>query len=128
MITRFNKKKPSTDTNLFPAEMMTSYLAQLSSPPRVHATCEDYRCSGPGGIDIEHDEADRKSNKKINQPFRALWGSHGVNQLLFGDEGPIRLWQNVCSSPVTGRSIECGHYMPEEAPAEIADDIVKFFI
>lgn len=134
MVTRFprsigeaEEKNESEEEELFPQDILKSYLANLSSPPRVHAMCEDYRCSAPGGIDFEQDEDDRKRGKKLTQPFRALWGKRGLNQILFGDQGPIDLWQNVCQQKVTGKGIDCGHYMPEESPKEVAEDILAFF-
>lgn len=133
LVTRFprskeeSNEKSSEEEEVFPQDILKSYLSALSSPPRVHAMCEDYRCSAPGGIDFEQDEEDRKKGKKVTQPFRALWGKRGVNQILFGDHGPLELWQNVCEQKVTGKSIDCGHYMPEEAPNEIAQEILTFF-
>ncbi|MCO5549769.1 hypothetical protein L7F22_003242 [Adiantum nelumboides] len=134
LVTRFPRstvekedKKESEEEETFPQDILKSYLSTLSSPPRVHAMCEDYRCSAPGGIDFEQDEEDRKKGKKITQPLRALWGKRGVNQALFGEKGPLDLWQNVSHQKVTGKSIDCGHYMPEEAPKEIADEILTFF-
>lgn len=122
-----NPSHGHSDEPLFPQDVMVSYLAQLSSPPRVHATCEDYRCSAPGGIDFELDETDRKAGHKVMQPLRALWGARNLNQAMFGEEGCLDLWRNVCAGEVSGRSYVCGHYMPEEIPGDIVDEIVSFF-
>lgn len=122
------KKDESEKDEVFPQDILKTYLSALSSPPRVHAMCEDYRCSAPGGVDFEQDEEDRKKGRKISQPVRALWGKRGVNQLLFGDRGPLDLWQNVCQEKVTGKAIDCGHYMPEEEPDQIAQEILSFFV
>ncbi|UZJ53826.1 hypothetical protein CBS101457_003146 [Exobasidium rhododendri] len=121
MVTRFN---PS-DSSVFPPEILESYLDQLSSPEHVHATCEDYRCSAPGGVDLELDEADRKAGREVAMPLRALWGSKGLNQLMFGD-ATIELWKDVCKD-ATGKAYPCGHYLPEEIPTELEKEILDFF-
>lgn len=128
MIARFTEQPHEQGKEpIFPPDVLASYLAMLSSPPRVHAMCEDYRCSAPGGLDLELDEQDRKAGNKVRQPLRALWGADNVNQWLFGDHGPIELWQNVCEGKVTGRAYRCGHYMPEEVPDDMAEEILTFF-
>jgi haloacetate dehalogenase len=122
MVTRFNA--PSNE--IFPPEILASYLEQLSSPEHVHATCEDYRCSAPGSIDLRLDEADRKASRKVKVPLRALWGKKGVNEALFG-QGSLDLWKAVCEE-ATGKGYDCGHYMPEEIPDEIEREILDFFV
>jgi len=121
MVTRFN----TADSKVFPPEILNSYLEQLSSPEHVHATCEDYRCSAPGGFDLGLDEADRKANRKVQMPLRALWGGKGLNQAMFGD-GSLDLWKKVCRE-ATGKAYDCGHYMPEELPKEMEKEILEFF-
>ena len=61
-------EKDEDGQEVFPADVLATYLAMLSSPNRVHAMCEDYRCSAPGGVDFEQDEQDRKQGKKV-KPF-----------------------------------------------------------
>lgn len=124
MVTRFNTPGATND-DVFPPNLLSIYLEQLSSPDRVHATCEDYRCSAPGGYDLELDAADRKADHKVQQPLRALWGAKGLNQVMFGD-GALDLWKNVCIN-ATGKAYNCGHYMPEEVPTEIEREILDFF-
>jgi haloacetate dehalogenase len=121
MVTRFN-----ADGKVFPPELLKLYEQQLASPDHVHATCEDYRCSAPGGFDLELDEADRKAGRKITMPLRALWGAKGVNEMMFGN-GTLDLWKNV-SENATGRAHDCGHYMPEELPEEMEKEILDFFV
>ena len=121
MVTRFN----APGSTVFSDDILAAYLAQLSSPTQLHATCEDYRCSAPGGYDLELDAADRKAGRKVQQPLRALWGAKGLNQLMFGD-GAVDLWKNVCAQ-ASGQAYDCGHYMPEELPAEMEKEILTFF-
>ena len=113
------------DKQKFPDEVVATYLQQLSSPEHVHAICEDYRSSGPGGIDLEHDAEDRKAGRKLKQPVRVLWGKQGPNERFFGHDGMLSLWRNVCEN-VDGRAVNCGHYIPEELPEEIEREVLTF--
>ena len=116
----------TVDPEIFTPDVVDTYLAQLAAPDRVHALTEDYRCSAPGGVDLAHDAADRDAGRKATQPFRVLWGKHGPNERLFGHEGMLALWRNVCAE-VDGRAVECGHYIPEERSDEVEREVLTFF-
>ena len=51
-----------------------------------------------------------------------LWGERGIVGRLFD---PLALWRGVADD-VTGRSVDCGHYLPEEVPEEIEREIREF--
>lgn len=121
MVTRFN----DSQSNIFPPGILQSYLDQLSDPDHIHATCEDYRASAPGGYDLGLDSADREAGRKVQVPLRALWGTKGLNQMMFGDKC-TDLWKNVCKE-ASGKGYDCGHYMPEEMPQEMEAEILEFF-
>ena len=104
----------------FPPEILDHYVTSLSEPGAAHAMCEDYRASST--IDLDHDRDDRKRNRIIDIPIRVLWGSHGVIERLFD---PLALW-GALASRVTGRSVNAGHYLPEEVPDEIFEEILSF--
>jgi haloacetate dehalogenase len=88
-------------------------------------TCEDYRASAT--IDLEHDRNDRNEGRKISVPaLRILWGANGMIP-KFGD--PVEVWKKVSDEAkvkVTGRSLACGHYIPEEKSDELLKEIVDF--
>ncbi|TBU47749.1 alpha/beta-hydrolase [Dichomitus squalens] len=118
----------SAPKKIFPDDVFDTYLQQLTSPERVHATCEDYRSSGPGGIDLEHDAEDRKAGRKVKQPVRVLWAKTGIIERLFGHDGTLALWRNICESDdVDGRAVDCGHFIPEERPGDVLQDALAFF-
>jgi haloacetate dehalogenase len=90
------------------------------TPEAIHAMCEDYRAAA--SIDLEHDRADAAN--RIACPLRVLWGERGVVHRLFT---PIEDWRAKSAAEVTGRALPCGHYIPEEAPTLLADEIETFF-
>lgn len=105
----------------FPAEVLDHYIAGLDGTDRARGACEDYRAAAT--IDLEHDRLDRLNDRKIEPPLRVLWAQHGVIERLFD---PLRLWRNVART-VSGRAIDSGHYIPEERPEELIDEMCSFF-
>jgi len=53
-----------------------------------------------------------------------LWGTRGVIQMLYE---PLALWRAQCSRRVQGRALPCGHFIPEERPDDVAEEIAAFF-
>ena len=102
----------------FAKPALAEYVRAFSDPRTIHATCEDYRASG--GIDLEHDRADR--GKKLAMPVQVLWGKRGVVGTQFD---PLAEWRKVARH-VTGHAIDCGHFIPEEAPTETLAAIRAF--
>ena len=98
-----------------------AYLSYVSDPATMHAMCEDYRAAA--SIDLEHDSADREAGKKIACPLHVIWGEHGVVNRCFS---PIIDWQLVAED-VRGRTLPCGHYIPEEMPEELLVEMREFF-
>jgi haloacetate dehalogenase len=94
------------------------YERAFRDPRCFHATCEDFRASA--GIDLEHDRKDR--NKKLRMPLLVLWGKRGVIERFFD---PIRDWREVARD-VRGRALDCGHFLPEEKPAEVLRELRRF--
>ena len=83
--------------------------------------CADYRASA--GIDLDHDRADRTAGRRVTQPLRVLWGANGVVGRCFE---PLPLWQAVAEQ-VSGRAVDSGHYIAEQAPAEVLAEAAAFF-
>ena len=105
----------------FTAETYAAYLSYVSDPATMHAMCEDYRAAA--SIDLEHDRADRAAGKRIACPVNVVWGEHAVVQRCFK---PLEDWQRVASD-VRGRTLSCGHYIPEEVPEALLEEMGKFF-
>ena len=105
----------------FAPQALAAYKAALAQPGAVHAMCEDYRASAT--IDLEHDRIDIERGNKLACPLRVLWGEHGVVARCFD---PLDEWRRVARD-VSGRALPCGHYIPEEAPDMLFDEIGAFF-
>jgi haloacetate dehalogenase len=97
------------------------YLRCLQDPATVHGICEDYRASA--GIDLDHERADLAAGNKILCPMLALWGAHGTVGKCFD---PLAEWQALAAD-VRGHALDCGHYIPEEAPQALLDQVLPFF-
>jgi haloacetate dehalogenase len=105
----------------FAAEAMAEYERCLALPGSATAVCEDYRASA--GIDLEHDRADRAAGHRVTAPLRVLWGAHGVVARCFD---ALALWRDAATD-VSGRALDCGHYIAEERPAELQSEMFAFF-
>jgi haloacetate dehalogenase len=97
---------------------LAEYARCFSDPRTIHATCEDYRAAA--SIDLEHDAADR--DRRIACPLLVLWGRSGVVGRNFD---VLDVWRERATS-LAGRALDCGHYLPEEAPAETEAEIRRF--
>lgn len=104
----------------FDPRAVAEYERCFAEPAAIHAMCEDYRAAAT--IDLEHDRAD--AARRIACPVRALWGERGVVHRLFT---PVEDWRAKASGEVSGRALPTGHYIPEEAPELLADEIERFF-
>jgi haloacetate dehalogenase len=110
---------------VFGPEVREAYVAALRDPTHVHAICEEYRAAATR--DREHDEADRRSGRRIVCPVLALWSELGpLNVWYKGAGGPIGLWQ-VWADDVQGHPVAAGHFFPEEIPDETATALSRFF-
>jgi haloacetate dehalogenase len=98
---------------------MAEYERCFSDPATIHASCEDYRAAA--SIDLAHDEADQ--HLRVECPLLVLWGEKGVVHRLFQ---PLDDWRAVATN-VRGRSLPCGHYLAEEAPDAVRDELERFF-
>jgi len=100
-------------------EAVAEYLRCFSDPDTIHATCEDYRAAA--SIDLQHDEADMHT--QVQTPLLVLWGTQGfVNR----NYAVLDVWRERAAN-VQGRALNSGHFLPEETPDEVADELLKFF-
>jgi haloacetate dehalogenase len=103
-------------------QALAEYERCFCTPEAIQGSCEDYRAAS--SIDLEHDRAARAAGQRIAGDLLVLWGARGVVQRLFD---PLALWQAQCAGRVSGQALDCGHFLPEERPAETAQALRAFF-
>ncbi len=100
-------------------EAVAEYLKAFRDPAVIHASCEDYRAAA--SIDLAHDAADLAT--RVTCPLLVLWGAKGRIAQAFD---VLATWRDRATD-VRGRALECGHYLPEEAPEETLQELLAFF-
>lgn len=105
----------------FAADALASYREAFRDPAVIHATCEDYRAGI--GCDCDFDEADRKAGHKVVPPMLALWGARGRPQR---SQAVLEVWR-AWARDVRGEALDCGHFIPEERPEQLAKLLLEFF-
>ncbi|MDJ0950565.1 MAG: alpha/beta hydrolase [Alphaproteobacteria bacterium] len=103
----------------FTPEAMAEYLRCFSDPKTVHGSCEDYRAAA--SIDLRHDEADLST--KVAAPLLVLWGLRGLMEKYYD---VLETWRERAAI-VTGKALDCGHFLPEEQPDETFAELRRFF-
>jgi haloacetate dehalogenase len=103
---------------MFDQRALKEYVRAFRDPRCIHSTCEDYRAGA--SIDLEHDRKDR--GRKLKMPVLALWGKLGVIEQYFK---PLADWRRHAAD-VRGRALDCGHFLPEEKPAEVLRELRRF--
>ncbi len=104
----------------FTDEAFSEYLRCLRLPGAARGICEDYRASA--GIDLIHDQADIDAKNHVECPLLVLWGEKGTVGRCFN---PLLEWQKVALQ-VEGQALSSGHYIPEEIPDVLLDQVLDF--
>jgi haloacetate dehalogenase len=100
----------SNDPQAIPADVRAAYLD--ASRTAVTSIVADYRASA--GIDVDHDQADRDAGNRLRMPVAVLQQDWGA-ALGFDAAALWREW----ASDLRHGTVTCGHFMAEEAPADI---------
>ncbi|MBW9069328.1 alpha/beta fold hydrolase [Agrobacterium pusense] len=104
-------------------ENFADFRSSVEDPRTVQGMLGDYRA----GIHIDHlhDLDDRNCGRKLTCPLHVLWSLQDDLEMLYGDV--LSVWQPWSTLPVSGLGIDSGHHMAEEAPAELARELISFF-
>jgi haloacetate dehalogenase len=101
-----------------PEDVFNGYLNHFKDPTTIHAMCEDYRAGAT--IDLEHDKSDLAN--KLECSVLTLWGANGAMGKLYD---VLETWKERALN-VTGKSLHCGHWMPEQLPDQVYEEIHSF--
>ena len=109
--------------DIFAEQALTDYVNQFREYDTAHAMCEDYRASMQE--DIDEQNADEQAEKKIVCPLRVIWGKTGIIEAKFD---ALAEWRTQCENvDPASCALQCGHYIPEEAPDQLLQHIRDFF-
>jgi haloacetate dehalogenase len=89
------------------------------TPEVISAMCSDYRAAFH--LDRPLDAEDRGAGRKIQCPLLVHWGA--VEGAM--SDGPLGVWRRWADN-VQGGPFASGHYIPEEAPDELAASLRRF--
>jgi haloacetate dehalogenase len=102
------------------ADALDEYKRAFRRPEVIAATCADYRAGAT--LDDEHDRADLDAGRKIACPMLAAWSA-----TLGARTRPdlLEVWRQYAQD-VRGLAVDCGHFIPEEAPAALVGPVAEF--
>jgi len=112
-------KRWSAPGAVFAKQAVAEYVRCFNKPDAIHASCEDYRAAAT--IDLEHDEEDMC--KKVQCPLLVLWGSKGF---VHRNYDVLSVWRDRVEQ-LQGKSLNCGHFLPEEASEDVSTELLAFF-
>jgi haloacetate dehalogenase len=101
---------------------LAEYRRCVRNPATIHAMCEDYRAGA--GYDVALDEADR-GRRRVACPVLALWSNRPGE--LDDHFDVLAIWRGWADD-IAGRAIDAGHYLAEEAPDEVYEELTAFFL
>ncbi len=107
--------------DFFAPEALADYLRWARDPETIRGMCEDYRAAAT--IDLEHDRASRTLGEKIHCPLLVLWGAKAKIELWYD---ALAIWRGYCAAGVSGGAVPSGHYLAEEAPHEVTEQLLAF--
>jgi haloacetate dehalogenase len=94
------------------------YFRTFREPATIHAICEDYRAAA--SIDLAHDKADL--DKKIQCPLLVLWSEKGPFHRMYN---VLQTWRDR-SVQAQGKALPTGHFLPEQMPEELTQELRTF--
>jgi haloacetate dehalogenase len=70
------------------------------------------------------DEADWRAGHQVQTPLLAIWGAKSHTGTVYDDV--LAIWRSYAAE-VSGGPIDCGHYVPEEAPEPTLKWLLEHF-
>ena len=110
--------------NAITPEAYKEYLRCFNNQDTIRSTCLDYRSVE---TDIKHDQVD--FDRKLQCPVLVLWAGNMKKRPGWQTSNKlnmIEVWKEKAEE-VQGEVIDCGHFLPEEAPQKVASNLIEFF-
>jgi haloacetate dehalogenase len=104
----------------FDEAAVREYVRCFSDPAAISASCADYRAAA--ALDLVHDDADHDAGRRVGCPLLALWGE---SSFVGRGYDVLSVWRDYASD-VRGRPVPSDHYLPEEAPGEVAEELAAW--
>ncbi len=104
--------KPGIGLDFFDPAAFAEYV-RCFNWKTIRGSCEDYRACAT--CDFAMDDADFRAQHKVECPLLVVWGARSHTGTVYGDV--LSVWRQYAMD-VSGGAIDCGHYVPEEAPEE----------
>jgi len=103
-------------------DAMAAYI-EAFTPAVIGASCADYRAGAT--FDTDLDDADRAAGRTITCPVHALWGDRRSDD---ANRAVLDTWRRWVApgQPLTGRPLPCGHFIPEERPDLLIEELAAF--
>jgi haloacetate dehalogenase len=111
--------KPGTGISIFHPDAFAEYV-RCFTPKTIRASCADYRAAAT--LDREMDDADFAVGRRIACPALVLYGKASHTGQVFD---VAAVWRDYAEN-VVGAGLPCGHYVPEHAPEETLDWLLRF--
>lgn len=115
----------SAEMSAFDDGALDAYKRAHRNPAVIHANCEDYRAGAT--IDDALDRADLDGGRKMACPVLALWGGarKSGGPKTDGATSALDIW-GEWADDVRGGPVDCGHFLPEEAPDAVWAELAPF--
>src|SRR6516225_367673 len=102
--------------------VMDDYIRCFTDPRTIAASCADYRAAA--STDLAHDEETFAAGQRIDCPVLALWGTEAFVGRGYDS---LSVWQDYATD-VRGTALPTGHFLPEEAPGQVAAALRDFLL
>jgi haloacetate dehalogenase len=106
----------------FPVAAVADYARCARDPAAIEAMCEDYRAGAT--CDRRDDDEDRAAGRRITCPTQVLWAGRGALESWYDTLAVWRGW----ADDVSGRALDCGHFLIEERPQEVLTALRDFHV
>ncbi len=112
----FQRKAARPWSMMGPADL-DEYVRVFAAPGAIRAALSFYRCAF-SDVDVAANRA--RAARRLSQPVLAMGAESGIGDTL------LEAFRGIADDVRGGTLMDCGHYMPEESPLDIAAAVIDF--